>query len=258
MDKKFLLENNLMKAHKKFMELCNEGYISTSLSEADDEEEQNPPQEGGQEPPMPQGDGQMPPLDEPDGGQQPADGAPMPPMGPEDNEPMPPMDGGMPPMAGEDGLADADGAENDDVLDVEDLTQAQEKLNKKQNMVGQDLGQLDTRIEKLLSAVEQMQGTIDHNNQEIDNLKAELEKRVPTPTERLDMQSLKSYPFNVKPDEYWKEKEKEGRYKPTEDDDKKKEYKITNDDVNNYSESDIEKSLDGDLHQTMQDIFRNW
>ena len=166
MDREYLIKANLMESHKQFMRLCNEGYISTSLEEAGDEEnpDNNAPQDGGQG--MPPMDGSVPqdpnsgtpPMNDPNGGMPQDDGAAMPPA-PDGQDGIPPMDEPMP--------EDKPEEEPDDVLDVEDLTDAQEKLNKKQNMLGQDLGQLDGRIESLLAAVENMKDIINHNNQEI-------------------------------------------------------------------------------------------
>ena len=256
MDREYLIKANLMESHKQFMRLCNEGYISTSLEEAGDEEnpDNNAQQDGGQG--MPPMDGSapqdpnsgMPPMNDPNGGMPQDDGAAMPPA-PDGQDGIPPMDEPMP--------EDEPEEEPDDVLDVEDLTDAQEKLNKKQNMLGQDLGQLDGRIESLLAAVENMKDIINHNNQEITGLRAELEKRVPTQKERLDMRSAKGYPYNVSPEDYWKNKEKEGVYVASE---QKPDYTITTDKVNNYNDADIEKSFDDDnqLRQTMKDIFRGF
>lgn len=274
MDKEYIARHNLTKAHKQFMRLA-EGYISSELAEADDEEA---PDMNGQQPPMGGGQGDMPPMgDDPnqqppmDGGQgdmPPMDGGPnqQPPMGDEQGD-MPPMDGGqgdMPPMDGgmpEGPMDDGGLGENDEVIDVEDLTQAQEKLNHKQNMVGKDLGQLDNRIEALMTAVEKMKNIIDHNNNEITSLKAELQKRVPTQTEKLGMRSLDSYPYNVNLNDYWKNKEREGgyeaRYNNSQPEDKSKI--ITNKDINNFSDSDIENSFDDDdLNQTMEKIFKGF
>ena len=171
-----------MEAHKQFMKLVNEGYISTSLTEAGEDEAPQP--DGEQEPPMGGDQHMQPPMDggmtPSNDGQPPMDNAQEPPMGDGTSDmgaDMPPADGGMPPIGD---TADSEPQEKDEVIDVDDLTKAQEKLNTKQNMVGKDLGQLDSRIEKLMAAVEAMKGIIDHNNNEITDLKAELQKRVPT------------------------------------------------------------------------------
>ena len=263
MDKEYIKRHNLMEAHKQFMRL-SEGYISTSLEEADDDEEQqggNMPQDnmGGNEDGqmnnggmqhsggMPQSDGQGQPNNMPadDGQTPPMDGGQTPPM---DDRQAPPMD-------------DEFGDDEDDVIDVDDLTNAQEKLNKKQNMVGKDLGQLDNRIESLMAAVEKMNKIIDHNNNEINNLKSELERRVPTQKERLEMRSLDTYPFNVSPNDYWKRKEMEGVYDARYGDgeSEKKEYEIRNKDIDDFSNVDIEKTFDdNDLDQSMEKIFRGF
>ena len=106
-----------------------------------------------------------------------------------------------------------------------------------------------------------MKGIIDHNNSEITDLKAELQKRVPTQTERLNMRSLDTYPYNVSPEDYWKNKEAQGGYEARYDNnqpEEKKELAITNNDINNYSDSDIEKSFDDELNQTMDKIFKGF
>lgn len=249
MDKEYIIKHNLMEAHKQFMRL-SEGYLATDLSEDDDENQGQPdPQaqapEGEQLPPE---GGDMGDMGGMPNGDIPNDGAPEEGM----PEQMPPMEPAGAPMSDE-GMDDMD----DDVLDVEDLTQAQEKLNKKQNSLGHDLSDVDNRIVALLNAVEKIQGSLEKNNHDITDLKAELEKRVPTNTEKLNMQSLKMYPFNVSPNEYWEDKERDGRYEAQEGD-KVKEYKIKQKDVDDYTDTDIENSFDEKLHQTMEDIFRGF
>lgn len=268
MDRKYILENNLMELYNRFMRL-SEGYFSGAISEAGQDDETPPDGQG--MPPMGNNmgaqDGGMPDggMNEPqgmtqgdgtEGGQQGADamGGDVPPM---DGD-VPPMDGDMPAMDDE-----LEPQEDDDVIDVDDLTQAQEKLNKKQNEIGHDLGDVDDRIIALLTAVEKIQGAIEKNNSDITDLKSELEKRMPTKTEKLNMQSLKMYPFNVSPKEYWNDKEKDGVYQAEYDSQEpevKKQYKITQDDVDDYSDREIEDSFDDNekLRQTMKDIFKGF
>jgi hypothetical protein len=286
MNKRNITEQRNRRIQQHFARMVNEGYLSTSLEEAEDDDNDNnqpggAPDMGGGMPPMggqqPGGPGQdaggmnpgggpdaggpggMPQIDNQQGGgnAQGPDfgngGDNMPDLGGQDGG----MGGDMPDF-GDDDLDD-EVEDDDDVLDLDDLTDAQEKLNTKQNSLGKDFGQLDGRIEKLLSAVETMKDTIDHNNADITALKAELQKRVPTNTERLNMRSLDSYPFNVNPVDYWKRKEAEGIYSTGSDEvDKPKEYTITKDDVDNYNDSEIANSLDPNLRQTMKDIFKGF
>ena len=277
MDIKYLKEHNLLEAHKQFMRLCEWSYVPSLLPE--DEEEENM---GDQMPPMDMnqgemgGDGQMPQGQVPpmDGQQDPnmMGGNQMPPMdGQQDpnmmggEAPMPPMDGqqdpnmdmGMPQMGGE---APMQPAEEEEVIDVEQLTDAQETMNDKVNAVGQNLGDVDAKISQLLGALNQMQTMIDNNNKEIANFKQEFEKRNPTQTEKLNLRSLDSYPFNVNPQDYWREKGAEigGNYSAYADNDKSttQEYEITNNDVDNFDEREIEHSFDADLDELHQDIAK--
>lgn len=246
MNKEYLKKHNLIEAHKQFMRL-SEGYLATALAEDDKEDEMQPQGaetpsmdniQGGDEDNMPDQDNfgadePNMPQDEPAADSMPQDGVgPMPMDEPELDD-------------------DAD----ESVLDVDDLTNAQEKLNDKQNELGHDLGELDGRIGKILTAVEKLYGAIDKNNSDLANLKSELEKRVPTDTEKLDMQSLKMYPYNVSPNNYWKDKENEGRY---EAEDKEKEYKLTKGEVEDFSPSEVEKSFDELENPSLRDIFKNF
>lgn len=262
-----------MESHKQFMRLC-EAYMPMDLEEADDEEnsqDQNPQQQKPQmgEPEMRHGQNMS------NNGGMPQGMNDKPNMGAEDGQ-MPDanmqepgtmnngdMHGEFPPVNGmpEEGENDAELDQNadDDVLDVDDLTNAQEKLNDKQNNIGKDLGDVDVRITKLMTAVDKMQGVIDANNKEITDLKAELLKRVPTETEKLNLRSLDSYPFNVNPKDYWAKKAKESNYSAYSDNEEPtdKEYVITNDDVDHLDGSNIAKSFENldDLSYDMKRIF---
>ena len=265
-----------MEAHKQFMRLSEGPLYQEPLDEAGEDEGQT------QGPDMQQGDMQGPGMDQPQGAPGMSQGDPG--MGPDmqggegggmpqgdpgmqqgaeapmDGAGMSPMDGAeMPPTGGmPEPDAELDDNVDDTVLDVEDLTQAQEKLNKKQNTIGHDLGELDGRISSLITAVEKIQGSLEKNNNDIVSLKAELEKRVPTDTEKLNMQSLKMYPYNVSPNDYWNKKELDGRYQAEGDEDKKRKFELTNAQVDDYNDSEIEKSFDEELNQTMKDIFKGF
>ena len=263
MNKHYLKENNLMDMHKHFMRLCE--YVSAVplTEEGDEDEEQAAPQ--GQDPNMMGGDPGM-------GDQDPNMMGGDPGMGDQDPNMMggdpgmggqdPNMMGGDPGMMGGDpGMMDG---EEDEVIDVEDITNAQEKTNDKVNKVGRNLGKVDDKIVQLLQAIDKMEAMINHNNAEIENFKQEFEKRNPTPTEKLNLRSLDSYPFNVNPKEYWNEKgianpgtsnlyqAYSDNQKPTTD-----EYEITNYDVDNFDERSIADSfhIDDDLRQTLEKIF---
>ena len=238
---KFLKENHLYEAHKQFMRMV-EGYGYTEpIEEAGDEDQ---PQDGGADPMGgdPSQGGAAPMGGDPSqGGADPmAGGAPDAMSGAPD--PMADPTGGADPMS----MPAPDGGDSDEeVIDVDDVVKAQEKTNDKVNDVGKDLGTVDRRIEKLLGALEDMQGVIDKNNAEIADLKNEFEKRNPTQTEKLNLRSLDSYPFNIRPTDYWKQKSMEGNYDAYADNDEPttQEYTITNDDVRDVTD-DIANTFD--------------
>lgn len=272
---KYLKENNLLEAHKHFMRL-SEAYIPTVLPEEEIEEAgedmQDPNAMGG----MP-ADGGMP--QDPNamgggdpnamGGQDPMGGGADPnamggdPMAsgadPNAQDPMAdPMGGDM----GADPMEDPMGeepADDGDTIDIDGLTKAEDKLNVKQNHIGRDLSKVDNRISTLIDTINNLLTKVDSNNSEIESLKAEFEKRNPTQTEKLNLRSLDSYPFNVKPNEYWADKAKQGGYEAYADNDEPttKEYVITNDDVDNPSD-DIANTffkIDDDDIQTLEKMF---
>lgn len=284
---KYLKENNLLEAHKHFMRL-SEAYIPTVLPEEEIEEAgedmQDPnamgggpnamggmPADGG----MPQDPNTMGGVDPMGGGDPNAMGGQDPMAGGADPNAMggDPMGGGTDPnaMGGQDPMSDLMGgdmgadpmdeepADDGETIDIDGLTQAEDKLNVKQNRIGRDLSKVDNRITTLIDTINNLLTKVDSNNSEIESLKAEFEKRNPTQTEKLNLRSLDSYPFNVKPNEYWAEKAKEGGYEAYSDNNEPttQEYVITNDDVDNPSD-DIANTffkIDDDDIQTLEKMF---
>jgi hypothetical protein len=169
------------------------------------------------------------------------------------------------PMGGDAGMDDpmADGdeeqADDGDTIDIDGLTHAEDKLNVKQNSIGRDIAKVDDRISTLIDTIGKLQTALDSNNSELEALKAEFEKRNPTQTEKLNLRSLDSYPFNVKPTDYWADKAAQGGYEAISDNDKPttKEYVITNDDVDNPAKdiADTFFKVDDDDIQTLDKLF---
>ena len=148
----------------------------------------------GGEPNMMGGDpnGEMPPMDDPNA----MDGDP--------NGEMPPMDG--PNMMGGDpnAMGDEEDIEDidmeteqpgDEVIDVDELTQSQETTEFKVDNV-------DDKLNKVLKIISKFNDAIEANDQKIEDLKKEFQKRNPTAEETLNLRSLASYPFSERPDEY--------------------------------------------------------
>lgn len=167
-----------------------------------------------------------------------------------------------PQMGGEEGMGDPNmmGDEtsmmqpDDEVVDITDLTDAQEETK-------EEMEQFDSKFTKAIEAIKSLETMIKANDDKIDALQSELKKRNPTPMEKMSNRAANSYPFNVSPNEYWSEKEKNSNYS-TEDDKNGKEseqYDITVGDVNNATDwKNISDTLSSDFmyNQTLEKLLK--
>ena len=179
----------------------------------------------------------------------------MPPMGDDPNGAMPPMDDPNM-MGGEEDIEDIDIEEEqpgDEVVDVDELTQSQEATEFKVDNV-------DDKLNKVLKIISKFNDAIEANDQKIEDLKKEFQKRNPTAEETLNLRSLASYPFSERPDEYWKKQQQEHpNYNVISDNDvstadEQKEF-IRKGDIDNFNERDIMKSL-GESHIKLSDFLQ--
>jgi hypothetical protein len=212
-DRKLIEEYKLSEAVKRFQQINEYTFISAPPLTEDGEDGQNgdasqqQPQQGAEDPnvqqPMPndgQGGGQQPPMGA--NGQQPMDAQggdeqqiPM------DGQQQPPMNmpqDGQPPM--EDDMSQMQ--PDDEVIDVDDLTDAQEETEEKVDGV-------NTKLLRLFKVVSKYTDAIEKQNQEIEDLKAEFEKRNPTEEERLNLRSQAGYPYSEQPKDFWNKKTRE-------------------------------------------------
>ena len=199
----------------------------------------------GGEPNMMGGDpnGEMPPMDDPNA----MDGDP--------NGEISSMDDPNA-MGDEEGIEDIDmetEQPGDEVIDVDELTQSQETTEFKVDNV-------DDKLNKVLKIISKFNDAIEANDQKIEDLKKEFQKRNPTAEETLNLRSLASYPFSERPDEYWKKQQQEHpNYNVISDNDvstadEQKEFEIRKGDIDNFNERDIMKSL-GESHIKLSDFL---
>ena len=169
---------------------------------------------------------------------------------PEGGDPNMGLDG----MGGQNSMNGGDTMQPDDeVIDVDDLTKSQEKAEEK-------IDKMNAKFEKLMGAVE----TLIKQNKERDRqeaetaaqMKSELEKRIPTPQQRLTMRSTKSAPYSMTPNEYMNNYAPEN-YSDADDNNgaDDMQYKITKDDIDRFTNYDsIANDLDIE-HQGLRDIL---
>ena len=149
---------------------------------------------------------------------------------------------------------------DDEVIDVDDLTQSQEKAEEK-------IDAMNSKFEKLMGAVETL---IKQNAQrekeaaeaerrsaeQQARLEAELEKRIPTPQQRMTMRSTKSAPYAMTPNEYMNNYAPDN-YSDADDNNgaDDMQYQITKDDIDRFTDyNSIAKELDI-AHQGLNDIL---
>ena len=137
----------------------------------------------------------------------------------------------------EDEFADEDmGGEETIEVDVTDIVDKTEETKASVDGMGEKMEELLSKLSDLESQVTDMDGVIN----KIDNLEKEIERRNPTPVERLEMRSMDSFPYSVKLTDFWKDKE---GYQATE---QEEEFTLTQSDVDNFDEKEIRSSFESD------------
>ena len=161
---------------------------------------------------------------------------------------------GMEGMGGDTGMTGGETMQSDDeVIDVDDLTKSQEQAEKK-------IDKMNDKFEKLMGAVE----TLIAQNKEMERreaeakaeFQAELDKRIPTPQQRMTMRSTKSSPYSMSPNEYMNNYAPEN-YSDADDNNgaDDAQYQITKDDIDRFTDyNSIAKDLDIE-HQGLRDIL---
>jgi hypothetical protein len=148
----------------------------------------------------------------------------------------PPMDGqGMPPEGDQP-------QQNDEVIDVDDLTQSQETTEYKVDGVNDKLTALMNVLPKFIDALNQ-------NDAKLEDLKSEIEKRNPTAEEKMNIRSQASEPYSESPKGYWERKMAENpHYNVIYDNnvspsDEQEEYVLRKDDLKRNNDKDIANSF---------------
>lgn len=159
-----------------------------------------------------------------------------------------PMDGGDPNAMG--ATTEEPG---DEVIDVDELVKAQDEAQHK-------IDSMSSKFDKLMGAIDVLiQQNKDREAQEAaarEKFESEMEKRNPTPLQRMTMRSTKSMPYTMTPSEYANNYMPDN-YSPDDDNNgaDDPQYQITKSDIDNISDYNaIAKELDVE-HQGLQDLL---
>jgi hypothetical protein len=124
-------------------------------------------------------------------------------------------------------------------VDVTSLVQGSEEAKQAADRASQNSEELLQKLADLENRIARM----DAVSSKIEDLEKEIIKRNPTPVEKLEMRSLNSFPYTQKLTDYWSDKT--GQYDVMNNEKKKEEYVLTNNDVDyGYSEPQVRQSFD--------------
>ena len=121
-----------------------------------------------------------------------------------------------------------------DVTDIVDKTEeAKEEASQASSKIDDLLGKFSELEQKLTG--------MDAIISKMDELEKEVIERNPSPTEKLSMRSMDSFPYSVKLTDFWNDRE---GYDATGEEEEEKEYVLTQQDIDDeYNESDIKSSF---------------
>jgi hypothetical protein len=145
----------------------------------------------------------------------------------------------------EEPLPEPEPMEDEIELDVTELVQGTDAAKASADQANAKADMLLSKLDNLTQSLERMAAI----NAKIEDLENEIEKRNPTPEEKLEMRSLDSYPYSMKLTDFWAEKE--GHYDAmggnvSKNEDGEKEYVLTQDEVDrDYNAQEIKDSLRG-------------
>lgn len=130
------------------------------------------------------------------------------------------------------------------VKGTDEATMAAQAATAASDSANEKMGKLMSMVANLEQQLDSM-SAISHK---IDNLEQELEKRAPTPEEKIEMRSLDSYPYSLKLTDFWSQQK--GQYDIMNDKEEEKEYVLTKKDVDStYSDSMTKDSFDDNPYE---------
>ena len=140
-------------------------------------------------------------------------------------------------MAEEPAMEEMPSEEGEVEVDVTDIVDKAEEA--KEEAAGAS-SKIDDLLGKFSELEEKLTG-MDQIITKMDELEQEVKDRNPSPTEKLSMRSMDSFPYSVKLTDFWNDRE---GYDATGEEDEEQEYTLTKKDIDDdYSEVDIRGSF---------------
>ena len=143
--------------------------------------------------------------------------------------------------------------DDEEVISVEDLTKSQKAAEKKIDAMSDKFERLMGAVETLVKQQKEME---EKSKDAVAKMADEIEKRNPTPLQRMTMRSTKSAPYSMTPNEYVNNYMPDN-YSAADDENGvgDPQYQITKDDIDRFTDYDsIARDLDVE-HQGLHDIL---
>jgi hypothetical protein len=140
-------------------------------------------------------------------------------------------------MAEEPAMEEPASEEGEVEVDVTDIV---DKTEEAKEEAAQASSKIDDLLGKFSELEEKLTG-MDEIINKMDELEQEVKDRNPSPTEKLSMRSMDSFPYSVKLSDFWNDRE---GYDATGEEGEEEEYTLTKQDIDDdYSEVDIRSSF---------------
>lgn len=167
------------------------------------------------------------------------------------------MDGGDPNAMGDPMMGDmgAQPGPDDDVVDITQLTDAQDELKASQEQTAEQLEDVDEKLSTLLNVVNKFTQALDANDAKIAELKSELIKRTPTEEETMNVRlNAGGNPFDQKPEEFWDKFEDINNHYNITSNNEAPQYQIKKGDIENVNDKMISDEFD-DIPRSLHEYF---
>lgn len=166
-----------------------------------------------------------------------------------------PMPGGDPNAMGGDPMMDGQPGPDDDVIDITQLTDAQDEMKANQERTAEQLEDVDSKLVTLLNVVDKFTQALNANDEKINDLKRELQMRTPTEEETMNVRlNAGGNPFDQKPEEFWdKFKDINNHYNITTNNEAP-QYQIKKGDIDNVNDRMINDEFD-DIPHSLHEYF---
>ena len=167
------------------------------------------------------------------------------------------MESGDPNAMGDPMMGDmgAQPGPDDNVVDITQLTDAQDELKANQEQTTEQLEDVDAKLSTLLKVVDKFTSALDANDAKIAELKSELIKRTPTEEETMNVRlNAGGNPFDQKPEEFWDKFQDINNHYNITSNNEAPQYQIRKSDIDNVNDKMISDELD-DIPRSLHEYF---